>query len=190
MRGRKIGAPPKRDPEPGERFQIGVRVTPELKRRLDAAAEQSGRSQSQEAELRLERSFDRTDLLPQVLTLAYGDEIAADLMRLGARMKARSHRKETPIELGRAVMHAAREICKIAREYEDPRTFMLPRREIATALIASLYDFLAPDWRKAGQEWRDKDNIDAEAAEGKAKEKVRGELVDFFMERRKRAERA
>ncbi|WPZ33120.1 TraY domain-containing protein [Thalassobaculum sp. OXR-137] len=32
-------------------------MTPDVKRRLDAAAELSGRSQSQEAEMRLERSF-------------------------------------------------------------------------------------------------------------------------------------
>jgi hypothetical protein len=84
---KRIGAPPKRDPLPGERFTIATRVRPELKRRLDAAAEESGRSQAQETELRLERSFDRTDLLPEVLTLAYGERIAAQLMELGAAMK-------------------------------------------------------------------------------------------------------
>jgi hypothetical protein len=87
---KKIGAPPKRDPRPGERFTIATRVRPELKRRLDAAAAESGRSQAQETELRLERSFDRTDLLSEVLTLAYGKEIALELMRLGAEMKARA----------------------------------------------------------------------------------------------------
>ena len=78
----------KREAEPGERFQLGVRVTAELKRKLDAAAEQSGRSQSQEAELRLEHTFDRQDLLSEVLALAYGKETAVDLMWLGAVMKA------------------------------------------------------------------------------------------------------
>jgi hypothetical protein len=37
---------------------LGLRVTPAMKAKLDAAAAQSGRSQSQEAEIRLERSFD------------------------------------------------------------------------------------------------------------------------------------
>jgi hypothetical protein len=85
--GRKIGAPPKRDPEPGERFQIGVRVTPDLKRRLDAAAEDSGRSQSQEAELRLERSFDREDLLTEVLTMSFDSkQLSGLLIMLGMVM--------------------------------------------------------------------------------------------------------
>lgn len=41
----------------GERVPLGLRVTADLKRKLDAAAEASGRSQSQEAEFRLENSF-------------------------------------------------------------------------------------------------------------------------------------
>jgi hypothetical protein len=81
---KKIAAPPKRDPEPGERFQIGVRVTPDLKRRLDAAAEESGRSQTQEAELRLERSFDRQDLLIDALVMAYGSKPLAGLLMMVA----------------------------------------------------------------------------------------------------------
>jgi predicted DNA-binding protein len=47
----------------GQRVSLGLRVTAEIKERLDRAAKESGRSQSQEAELRLERSFlaDRLD---------------------------------------------------------------------------------------------------------------------------------
>src|SRR5215510_2758469 len=73
-------------PTVGERVPLGLRVTPDLKRKLDAAAEQSGRSQSQEAELRLEHTFDRQGLLSEVLTLAYGKRAADDLMLLGATM--------------------------------------------------------------------------------------------------------
>jgi DNA end-binding protein Ku len=58
-------------------------VTAELKRRLDTAADQSGRSQSQEAEFRLERSFDHQDLLSEALTLAYGRKFAGIIMALG-----------------------------------------------------------------------------------------------------------
>jgi hypothetical protein len=83
---KKIGAPPTREPRPGERFQLGVRVTPEAKRRLEKAAASSGRSISQEAELRLERSFDREDLLIEVLSLAYGRQLAGILMMLGSAM--------------------------------------------------------------------------------------------------------
>jgi hypothetical protein len=65
---------------------LSLRVTPELKNRLDFAAYRSGRSQSQEAELRLERTFDRTDLLPEVLSLAYSRKMAGVLMMLGRVM--------------------------------------------------------------------------------------------------------
>lgn len=42
----------------GEKASLGVRVSPALKARLIWAAEENGRSLSQEAELRLERSFE------------------------------------------------------------------------------------------------------------------------------------
>ena len=54
---------PKRKPTPGARASLGLRVTAETKQRLDDAAEQSGRSQSQEAELRLEQTFAAEDRL-------------------------------------------------------------------------------------------------------------------------------
>ena len=73
-------------PSLGERVPLGLRVTPEMKRRLDDAAKRSGRSQSQEAEFRLERSFDRTDLLSEALRLAYGRDLAGILMMLGSAM--------------------------------------------------------------------------------------------------------
>jgi hypothetical protein len=92
MKKRKIGAPPKRNPRPGERFTIATRVQRELKLRLDAAAEASGRSQAQETELRLERSFDRTDLLSEVLSLAFGKELAGLLIILGTAMHDQGRR--------------------------------------------------------------------------------------------------
>ncbi len=82
----KRGGPPKRRPKDGERVALSLRMTPALKRRLDAAAEKGGRSLSQEAEVRLERSFDHQDLLSEVLTIAYGKELAGILMFLGGTM--------------------------------------------------------------------------------------------------------
>ena len=79
---KKFGGRPKRDPDPGERVHLGFRVTPELKARLESVAGQKGRSQSQEAELRLERSFEREDLLTEVLELRYGKPFAGLLMML------------------------------------------------------------------------------------------------------------
>ena len=43
--------------EPGKRVSLGLKVTSEMKDRIDRAAKKSGRTQSQEAELRLELSF-------------------------------------------------------------------------------------------------------------------------------------
>lgn len=82
----KPGGPPKRKPKDGERVALSLRMTPALKRRLDAAAERGGRSLSQEAEVRLERSFDREDLLSEGLTLAFGDRLAGLLIMLGMAM--------------------------------------------------------------------------------------------------------
>ena len=84
---KKLGGPPKRQFKEGERVALSLRMTPELKRRLDAAAEAGGRSQSQEAEIRLEKSFERQDLLPEVLSLAYGRETAGFLMLFGLAMR-------------------------------------------------------------------------------------------------------
>jgi hypothetical protein len=54
-----------------------------MKRKLDTAADQSGRSQSQEVEFRLEWSFEREEMLSDVLTVAYGEQTAAILITLG-----------------------------------------------------------------------------------------------------------
>jgi hypothetical protein len=73
-------------PSLGKRVGLGLRVTPETKKLLDDAAKRSGRSQSQEAEFRLERSFDRSQLLPEVLELTYGRQLAGLLKVLGQTM--------------------------------------------------------------------------------------------------------
>jgi hypothetical protein len=75
---KRIGRPTK-PPAPGERVPLGLRVTPEMKGRLEAAAQQNGRSLSQEAELRLERSLD----IGRHLTVAWGDLWAPVLVHKG-----------------------------------------------------------------------------------------------------------
>jgi hypothetical protein len=65
----KIGRPTK-TPKRGERrVSLGLRVTANVKRRLDAAADRHGRSQSQEAERRLEQSFLLDDEIWEVAVL-------------------------------------------------------------------------------------------------------------------------
>jgi predicted transcriptional regulator len=104
-RKKQIGRP-RKAPAEGERVQLSFRVTPDLKRRLDEVADQLGRSQSQEAELRLERSFERQDLLTEALSLRYGKEAAGILIMLAEAMEAAgearmSERKAILYEIGR-----------------------------------------------------------------------------------------
>ena len=67
----------------GERIGMSLRVTPKMKERLEQAAFQSGRSLSQEAEFRLDRSFDRQDLVGEVLTLAFGEVVGGLMLKIG-----------------------------------------------------------------------------------------------------------
>jgi hypothetical protein len=82
----KFGGRPGHKPKPGERVQLGFRVPPELKKRLERAAGHSTRSISAEAEFRMQQSFDRQDLLPDVLKLAFGSDLGSMVMLLGERM--------------------------------------------------------------------------------------------------------
>jgi predicted DNA-binding protein len=53
---KRIGRPMKKPPR-GQRVSLGLKVTAEIKRRLDSAARATGRTQSQEAERRIELSY-------------------------------------------------------------------------------------------------------------------------------------
>jgi TraY domain len=99
---KRFGGRPKRQPEPGERVHLGFRVTPQLKRKLEEASAANGRSQSQEAEMRLEQSFGHQELLPQVLALAYGRQLAALLLMLGEMLR-RGNWLESPYGFDQSV---------------------------------------------------------------------------------------
>jgi hypothetical protein len=71
---------------PGERVSLGLKVRPEIKSQLDADAKRNGRTQSQEAEARIEQSFRTEGLLDDALQLAYGRPLAAILMIMAATM--------------------------------------------------------------------------------------------------------
>jgi hypothetical protein len=53
---KRLGRPPKA-PTPGKRVSLGLKVTSEIKQRLDEEARKHGRTQSQQAELMIERSM-------------------------------------------------------------------------------------------------------------------------------------
>jgi hypothetical protein len=72
----------------GKRVSLGLKVSPEIKNSLDAAAKDSGRTQSQEAEWRLDRSFQQQHLLDQVYDLNYRDpQLVALLLQMGEAMR-------------------------------------------------------------------------------------------------------
>ena len=81
------GRPRKRAPKSGERVALGLRVTPETKKALDVAAKQSGRSQSQEAEIRIEQTLASERSLLEGLDLAYGPALAGLLLVAAEAMK-------------------------------------------------------------------------------------------------------
>lgn len=84
---KNLGGRPRTKPiVEGDRVPIGLRVTPELKDKLATVADLNGRSQSQEIEFRLERSFDRLELLQDALTLKHGGYGAVLLQAIGEAM--------------------------------------------------------------------------------------------------------
>ena len=68
MNTKRIGRPMKK-PTPGARAQLGLKVPPSLKAKIDAAAVANGRTQSMEAEARLERSFDHEWIVSEMAKL-------------------------------------------------------------------------------------------------------------------------
>ena len=84
---RKRTGRPLKPAETGKRVSLGLKVTSDIKQRLDAVAKLNGRTQSQEAEARLERTFQDEQLLPQLLEIAYGREVAGLLLALGSVMR-------------------------------------------------------------------------------------------------------
>jgi hypothetical protein len=66
----------------GERHPLGLRVTKETKKKLTDAANASGRSQSREAEFRLEQTFNSANTLFDALDLAYGRHWTGILLAL------------------------------------------------------------------------------------------------------------
>src|SRR4051794_26300370 len=67
----------------GKKSPLNMRTTPQLREKIEKAAGESGRSLVQEVEYRLERSFDRQDLLTEILTLRFGSGMADMMVRFG-----------------------------------------------------------------------------------------------------------
>ena len=123
---------PKKPATPGERVSLGLRVTAGVKERLDRAADSSGRSQSQEAEIRLERSFSEEDGFggPEILDMA---RLMAHAFNLGGKRGAltKGHPRWTP-----------------ARWMNDPFCYESAIRSAINVLRASMPESGPDDVRK------------------------------------------
>ena len=96
MTAKKRGRP-STAPKKGERNSLGFRVTADLKKKLMQSAEVSGRSISQEAEYRLDKSFGDQDLFGSIAGSAANGAI---LVSIGQMMRAiGDHSKADPILL-------------------------------------------------------------------------------------------
>jgi hypothetical protein len=94
----RLGRPPKA-PTPGERVSLGLKVTPEIKRRLDDEARKHGRTQSQQAELMIERAFAEEDRLGGAPMLGVAHMLIGAFLNGGQRGAAASgHPEWTPAE--------------------------------------------------------------------------------------------
>jgi hypothetical protein len=71
---------------PGRKVSLGLKVTSDIKGKLDNAAMLSGRTQSQEAEFRLEQSFAIANFTHQALVLAYGPTLTALILIVAKAM--------------------------------------------------------------------------------------------------------
>jgi hypothetical protein len=110
---------PAREPHPGERVGLSLRVTPETKLSLEVAATTSGRSLSQEAEFRLEQSFRPARFRAEILETAFGPQGAALMLLLGRLMRHSPGYRNVSIE---------------SDWLDDPDAFAHAETEIQTAL--------------------------------------------------------
>ena len=86
MRASSLGRP-RLVPRPHSRVPLGLKVTPEIKLKLDAISRENGRTQSQEAELWLEQAFRDEARAPLLQEAVYGSQTAGLLRLLGETIR-------------------------------------------------------------------------------------------------------
>ncbi len=79
------GRPPLK-PDSRRSYKLSVTIRERLRRQLEQSAEEEGRTLSQEVEYRIERSFERAELMWEMMELAYGREAAALLVVMARAM--------------------------------------------------------------------------------------------------------
>jgi hypothetical protein len=133
---------PTKQPTPGEKASLGLKVTAALKQRLETEARRQGRSQSEEAEARLERTFDRQDLLADVMEATYGRQTMALLMILGEALRAAAGLTQAMWALEKGISATALDILNTDyhdRWLHDPRAY-----DAMTKAISRILDELRP----------------------------------------------
>ena len=140
---KRIGRPTK-TPKPGERVQLGLRVTPEMKKRLEKAAIKNGRSISQEAELRLERSLD----VSRHLVIAQGDLWSPVLLHKGNLLVALGDNPNDYPQLPRARRLFEQHIITLEIEEED-----LKRLQNYFSGAPHPYEYSNEEIEEAGAQW-------------------------------------
>lgn len=154
------GRPRTREPKDGQRITISVRVTPRLKSLVEESAKQSGRSVSQEIEYRVERSFERQDLLLDLLSTAFGQKTAGYMMvmmiafseagrtaghladPLGAQLKDWTEDDWAKNEAWKALRKAAEDYF-VPGEFDDPIKVPKRGREFKKEIGMSVSEYVA-----------------------------------------------
>lgn len=81
------GRPPLK-PDSRRSYKLSVTIREKLRRQLEHAAEEEGRTLSQEVEYRIEQSFDRGELIFDAMTLAYGHQLAGLVIAVARAMSS------------------------------------------------------------------------------------------------------
>lgn len=132
----RTGRPTKPAPATGGgKVSLGLKVTREIKNKLDNAARVSGRTQSQEAEGRLERSFERQELLFDVLTAAYGPQAAGLLVVAGEALRLTA----VTAMVWRGEAEAGADYSEFALDLSDPEVY-----RAAIDAVGLIFNFLIP----------------------------------------------
>lgn len=194
---KRVGRPSK--PEAEKRQQIGVRTSPQLKGRLEAAAKEMGRSVAQEAEYRLDESFALEELLGSPATKSLLIELARKIALAEKEAKASwntditSHRLATKL-VGQA-MKDARPLpenwLEMSREYNEFRRSS-ERFEKATEILSSagviadrrnalalLTQYEPPNWQPQDEEDWHYPNIPKQSLKEEDREFLRGVLAEW-----------
>jgi hypothetical protein len=72
----------------GKRYPLNMRTTFEVRQELEKAAAATGRSLAQEAEYRIQRTFENQRMLQEALDISFGSDISGLLMIIGDVMRA------------------------------------------------------------------------------------------------------